>query len=315
MESTKVIKAPDLRKPKDSLWFKIRRDRQLLILIAPGILFYLVFRYGPMFGLVTAFQKFNPFLGVFKSPLVGFNNFEKFFSTGDFRLLFRNTLLLGLYNLLWSFPVTVIFALLLNEVRSSTFKRTVQTVSYLPTFLSVVIIVSITKDFLSTAGTFNQVRGLMGLPVTHPMNSASLFRTIYIASGIWASTGSGAIIYLAALSGVDPGLYEAARIDGCPRVKMIWKITLPSILPTIVTMFILSSSNVMRIGMDKVFLLYSPMTYETADVFSTYVYRRAFSLKDYGFASAVGIFESLISCAVLVSTNFASRKITGESLW
>lgn len=315
MESSKSIKAPSLRKPNEGVWFKIKRDRQLLILLAPGILFYLVFRYGPMFGLVIAFQKYNPFLGVFKSPFVGLDNFTRFFATGDFSLLFKNTLLLGLYNLLWSFPITVIFALLLNEVRSNRYKKLVQTVSYLPTFLSVVIIVSITKDFLSTAGTFNQIRNLFGMGVTHPMNDSGAFRSIYIASGIWSSTGSGAIIYLAALSAVDPGLYEAARIDGCTRLKMIWHITLPSILPTIVTMLILSSSSVMRVGMDKVFLLYSPMTYETADVFSTYVYRRAFTLRDYGFASAVGIFESVIACVILVSTNYISRKVTKESLW
>ena len=254
---------------KSSLWANLKRDRQLLLLLLPGMLFYLVFRYGPMYGLVIAFKKYSPFLGVFKSPWVGLANFQKFFATGDFWLLFKNTMLLGLYNLLWSFPITVAFALFLNEVRHQRYKKLVQTISYLPTFLSVVIICSITIDFLSpNGGMMNRLLALFGLEPVYFMTMPKAFRTIYIASGIWSGMGSGAIIYLAALAGVDAGLYEAARIDGCSRLRMMWSITIPSIMPTIITMLILSAANIIKVGADKILLLYNPMTYEVADVFA-----------------------------------------------
>lgn len=316
MQTIKMVpvRAPGYR--KQSLLQRIRRDWQLLLLLVPGLLFYLIFRYGPMYGLLIAFKKYNPFAGVVASPWVGLRNFDKFFSTGDFWLLLENTLKLGLYNLIWSFPVTILFALLLNELRLARFKKLVQTVSYLPTFLSVVIIASMVKDFLSpSGGLLNQALKLLGQDPVYFMTNPRAFRTIYIASGIWSGMGSGAIIYLAALSGVDPGLYEAARIDGCGRLRMMWSITLPCILPTIITMLILSSSNVMKVGMDKILLLYNPMTYEVADVFATYVYRRAFVQHDYGFAAAVGIFESVASCVILLITNWISRRATGEGLW
>ena len=297
---------------KSSLWANLKRDRQLLLLLLPGMLFYLVFRYGPMYGLVIAFKKYSPFLGVFKSPWVGLANFQKFFATGDFWLLFKNTMLLGLYNLLWSFPITVAFALFLNEVRHQRYKKLVQTISYLPTFLSVVIICSITIDFLSpNGGMMNRLLALFGLEPVYFMTMPKAFRTIYIASGIWSGMGSGAIIYLAALAGVDAGLYEAARIDGCSRLRMMWSITIPSIMPTL----ILSAANIIKVGADKILLLYNPMTYEVADVFATYVYRRAFNLHDYGFAAAVGVFESVAACILLIVSNRISRSATGESLW
>ncbi len=247
---------------------------------------------------------------------MGLANFKKFFATGDFWLLFKNTMLLGLYNLLWSFPITVAFALFLNEVRHQRYKKLVQTVSYLPTFLSVVIICSITIDFLSpNGGMMNRLLALFGLEPVYFMTMPKAFRTIYIASGIWSGMGSGAIIYLAALAGVDAGLYEAARIDGCSRLRMMWSITIPSIMPTIITMLILSAANIIKVGADKILLLYNPMTYEVADVFATYVYRRAFNLHDYGFAAAVGVFESVAACILLIVSNRISRSATGESLW
>ncbi|MDO4765390.1 MAG: ABC transporter permease subunit [Eubacteriales bacterium] len=301
---------------KLSLWSRIKRDRQLLILLTPGMLFYLVFRYGPMYGLIIAFKKYNPFAGVLKSPWVGFKNFETFFNSGDFWFLFKNTMLLGFYNLVWFFPITILFALLLNEIRQYKFKKFVQTVSYLPTFLSVVIICSITIDFLSpNGGTFNKILSVFGVEPIYFMTNPKAFRTIYIASGIWASMGSGAIIYLAALAGVDQTQYEAARIDGCGRLRMMWNISIPAIMPTIVTMLILNFANIVKIGADKVLLLYNPMTFETADVFATYVYRRGFVLNDYGFAAAAGIFESLVACVLLLVGNKLSKVVTGEGMW
>ncbi len=304
---------------KGTLWDRIIKDRQLLIILLPGLVFYLIFRYAPMFGVIIAFKDYSPFLGVFKSPWAdnfGFEHFIKFFSSNDFIELFRNTLLLGVSTLLWSFPITIIFALLLNEVKVPSYKKTVQTISYLPTFLSVVIICSMTIDFLSpNNGLVNKVLQSLGMEKIYFMTDPLWFRTIYVVSGIWASLGSGAIIYLAALSGVDQALYEAARIDGCKRVKMMWHITIPSIMPTIVTMFILSAGNILKIGADKVILLYNPMTYETADVFGTYVYRRGMEDLNFSFASAVGIFESVVACLILYACNKLSSKYTGESLW
>jgi len=295
---------------------KVKRDRQLIVLMIPGLLFYLIFRYGPMYGLVIAFKKYSPFKGVFDSPWVGLDNFVKFFSNKDFLILLRNTLLLGLYGLLWSFPITILFALLLNEVRHKLFKKTVQTVSYLPTFLSLVIICSMTIDILSpNGGLINKIITFFGGSPIYFMQSPKWFRTVYVASGVWAGTGSSAIIYLAALAGVDPSLYEAARIDGCGRLRMMWNITIPSIMPTIVTMLILNSANIFRVGADKVLLLYNPLTYEVADVFSTYLYRMAFTNHDYGYAAAVGMFESVVCGIILFVTNYLSRKVTNESLW
>ena len=302
--------------PGGSLWARIRRDRQLLLLLAPGMLFYLVFRYGPMYGLVIAFKKYNPFQGVLKSPWVGFENFQNFFATGDFWMLFRNTLLLGLFNLLWSFPITILFALLLNEVRHHRFKKAVQTVSYLPTFLSVVIVCSITIDLLSpNGGLLNQILGLFGFDAVYFMTDPHAFRTIYIASGIWSGMGSGAIIYLAALAGVDPGLYEAARLDGCGRLRMMWSITLPSIMPTIVTMLLLNVSNVIKVGADKILLLYNSSIYETADVISTFVYRKGIVESNFSFSAAVGVFNSLVNFALVVVVNKISAKVSETSLW
>lgn len=295
---------------------KVKRDRQLIVLMIPGLLFYLIFRYGPMYGLIIAFKKYSPFKGVFNSPWVGLDNFVKFFSNKDFLILLRNTLLLGFYGLLWSFPITILFALLLNEVRHKMYKKFVQTISYLPTFLSLVIICSMTIDILSpNGGLINKIIMFFGGDPIYFMQNPKWFRTVYVASGIWAGTGSAAIIYLAALSGVDVSLYEAARIDGCGRLRMMWNITIPSIMPTIVTMLILNSASIFRVGADKVLLLYNPLTYEVADVFSTYLYRAAFTNRDYGYAAAVGMFESVVCGIILFVTNYVSRKVTNESLW
>ncbi len=301
---------------KEGLWFRIKRDRQLLLLLLPGLLFYAIFRYGPMFGLVIAFKKYSPFLGVAKSPWVGLENFTKFFSTNDFWLLFRNTLTIGVLSLAVTFPATILFALLLNEVRHKFYKKLVQTVSYLPTFLSVVIVCSMTIDILSpNSGIINQILKLLGQDPIYFMTDPKYFRAIYVISGLWSGLGSGAIIYLAALSGTDQSLYEAARIDGCGRIRMMWSITIPSIMPTIITMLILNSANVFRVGQDKILLLYNPMTYEVADVFSTFVYRKAFVENNLSFSAAVGMFESVVCCLVLFVTNKVSEKATGESLW
>ena len=301
---------------KKTLWQRICRDHQLLILLIPGLLFYAIFRYGPMYGIVIAFKKYSPFLGVAKSPWVGTMYFQQFFNSSEFFKLFKNTLILGFWSMFFGFPAPILFALILNEVRASAVKKLYQTISYLPYFLSLVVICSIFRELFSvSSGLINRVITAMGGQTIHFLVRPEWYRFIYILSGVWAGLGSGAIVYLAALAGVDQQLYEAARIDGCTRVKMIWYITLPSILPTIVTMFLLNCGNIMRIGPDKALLLYNSMTYEVADIFSTYVYRIGLVKKNFSFATAVGLFESVIAVIVLLAANTASRRITGESLW
>ncbi len=305
----------DKVKKKSALKRFLKRDWQLLVILLPGLFFYILFRYVPMAGLFIAFKKFSPFLGLWDSPWVGFENFRNLFSSGEFNTLFKNTILIGLFNLLWSFPVTVIFSLLLNEIRQKFFKKTFQTISYLPSFLSVVVVASITLDVVSLDGPINSILTLLGREKIHFIVQPNWFRDIFIASGIWQSTGSSAIIFLAALSAVDATLYEAASIDGASRLKMMRYITIPAILPTIMTMFILASANVFRVGQDKILLLYNPMTREVADVFSTFVYRRGVLEMNYGYAAAVGMFESIVAGLILWTTNQISKRTTESSLF
>lgn len=294
----------------------IKRDRQLLIIFLPCALFYAIFRYGPMFGLVMSFQDYGIYLGYFKSPWVGLKHFIKFFSSPDFLLLFKNTFLLGLYTLLWTFPFPIIFAIFLNEIRNAKFKKAIQTLSFLPSFLSVVIVSSMVIDFLSpSGGIINTMIKAFGFESKYFIIDPKWFRTIFITSEIWSTMGYNAIIYLAAIAGVDQELYEAARVDGCGRLRGIWYITLPSILPTIATMFILKSGTIFTIGYEKVLLLYTPTTYKVADVFSTYVYRKGLLEANYSYAAAVGLFESFVALTLLLITNKMSKKLSDQSLW
>ncbi|GIP37818.1 sugar ABC transporter permease [Paenibacillus sp. J31TS4] len=299
-----------------SVWRHIVRDRQLLILFIPCIIFFVLFRYGPIYGLIIAFKDYNVYQGIMGSEWVGLEHFRRFFEGPDFWLLFRNTLLLGLFTLLWAFPFPILFAVLLNEVRSIRFKKTIQTFSYLPAFLSVVIVSSMIIDFLSpTHGLVNEVIKFFGFEPKYFLASSEWFRTIYISSDIWQHMGYDAIIYLAAIASIDPTLYEAAKVDGASRFHMMRYITIPSIMPTILIMFILKSGAMFRIGYEKVLLLYSPMTYDVADVFSTYVYRKGLLETNYSYAAAVGLFESLIALVMLLISQFISKRAGGRGLW
>jgi len=294
----------------------IKRDRQLLILFIPCIAFYLIFRYGPLFGLVIAFKDYSNWVGIIDSDWVGLKHFTKFFASNDFILLFKNTLLLGLYALIFGFPFPIILAVLLNEVRVKWFKKSVQTFTYLPSFLSVVIISSMVIDFLSpSSGIINKIIAALGFEKIYFLILPEWFRTIYVVSDIWAQMGYEAIIYLAAIAGISPTLYEAARVDGASRLRSMWHITIPSILPTILIMFILKVGNMMRIGYEKVLLLYTPTTYEVADVFSTYVYRKGLLDSNYSYAAAVGMFEALVAMVMILSANYLSRKLGGKGIW
>ncbi|MDI4649130.1 ABC transporter permease [Cohnella hashimotonis] len=295
---------------------KIARDRQLLILFIPCIVFYALFRYGPLYGLIIAFKDYSVYTGILDSPWVGFKHFERFFSGPDFFLLLRNTFLLGFFALICSFPFPILLAILLNEVRVRWFKKFVQTASYLPTFLSVVIISSMIIDFLSpNNGIVNKLLNLMGFESKYFLIDPAWFRPIYVLSDIWANTGYEAIIFLAAIAGINPTLYEAARVDGASRLRMMWHVTLPGLLPTILVVFILKTGSMFRVGYEKVLLLYNSMTYDVADVFSTFVYRKGLLESNYSYGAAVGLFEALVAMVMLLGANLISKRLGGKGLW
>lgn len=295
---------------------KIARDRQLLILFIPCIVFYALFRYGPLYGLIIAFKDYSVYTGILDSPWVGFKHFERFFSGPDFFLLLRNTFLLGFFALICSFPFPILLAILLNEVRVRWFKKFVQTASYLPTFLSVVIISSMIIDFLSpNNGIVNKLLNLLGFESKYFLIDPAWFRPIYVLSDIWANTGYEAIIFLAAIAGINPTLYEAARVDGASRLRMMWHVTLPGLLPTILVVFILKTGSMFRVGYEKVLLLYNSMTYDVADVFSTFVYRKGLLESNYSYGAAVGLFEALVAMVMLLGANLISKRMGGKGLW
>lgn len=294
----------------------IWRDRFLWLMVLPCLAYFAVFAYGPMFGVVTAFQNYTPARGFLGSKWVGFTHFINFFSSPFFPRLLRNTVLLSVYGIVWGFPVPLLFALLLNEVRKGFFKRTVQTVSYLPYFISVVVLVGMVQSFVNPYdGIINRmIQALGGQPI-HFLSEPGWFRTLYIGSGIWQNFGYESIVYLAAIASIDPQLYEAARIDGATRTQMIRHVTLPSIAPTVIILLIMNFGKVMNIGFEKVNLLYSPAIYETADVISTYVYRRGILDGQYSFGSAVGLFNSAVNLVLILVVNRISKKVSDISLF
>jgi putative aldouronate transport system permease protein len=294
----------------------VERDKYLYMLILPVLIYYVVFHYVPMYGIIIAFKKFQPLKGILGSSWVGFRYFEEFFTAPYFWRLLKNTLLLSFYSLVWGFPAPVIFALLLNEVRHKLYKRLVQTVSYLPHFISIVVIAGMVVSFTGLReGIVNQALVLFGMEPINFMAEPGWFRTIFVGSGIWQGFGWGSIIYLAAIAGIDPQLYEAAEMDGAGRWTRMWHITIPSLIPTIVIMFIMQMGHLMDIGVEKVLLLSNPLTYETADVISTFVYRRGVLNQDYSFATAVGLFNNVINLILLISVNALSRRLSQSSLW
>jgi len=268
-----------------------------------------------MYGALIAFKDFRPSLGVWGSPWVGLKNFKDFFSSYYFVRLLKNTLALSIYSIVFGFPAPIILALLLNELRVLWFKKIVQTITYIPHFISIVIICGIIVNFVKTDGIISlvvkQLSGYDGNLLMDP----KYFRTIYVASGIWQSIGWGSIIYLATLAGINYELYEAARIDGAGRWKQTLYITLPSLLPTIMILLILQMGSLMNVGFEKVMLLYNPGIYDTADVISTFVYRQGILSAQYSFSSAVGLFNSVINCALVILANQLSKRMTENSLW
>ena len=293
----------------------LRRYRYVYIMAIPVILYYALFMYLPMYGAQIAFKVYSPGKGIVGSQWVGLSHFVKFFSSYYFARLIRNTLLISLYSLLFSFPAPILLALLLNELRSASFKRCVQTVSYLPHFISTMVICGMIIDFTRSDGLINDVLAIFGGTRETMLLNPARFRSIYIISDIWQGVGWGSIIYLSALTGIDQQLYEAAVIDGAGRFQQMLHVTLPGIAPTVVIMLILRIGQMMSVGYEKIILLYNGNTYETADVISSFVYRKGLIEANQGYSTAVGLFNSFINLLLILSANTISRRVSDTSLW
>lgn len=291
------------------------RNKYIYLMLLPVVVYYIIFHYAPMYGAIISFKKFILRRGILGSPWVGFEHFRTFFNSPYCLRLIRNTVLISLYGIIFAFPAAIILALLINEIQNSYFKKTVQTVTYLPHFISLVVICGILRDFLSMEGIINDFVELLGMERQLFLAEPKWFRTIYIGSGIWQGVGWNSIIFIAALSGINQELYEAAVIDVAGKWKQTLHVTIPGILPTIIIMLILRVGNIMSVGHEKVILLYNPAIYETADVISTYVYRKGLLENNFSFSSAVGLFNSVINFALLVCVNKISRTLSETSLW
>jgi putative aldouronate transport system permease protein len=292
-----------------------KQNKMLYLISLPVVAFLVVFSYVPMGGLVMAFEKFSPKFGVFSSPWVGLDNFVHFFQSVYFLRILRNTFLLSFFDLAFGFWAPILFALLLNEIRDGLFKKTIQTISYLPYFVSMVVICGLITDFTGGNGFLSGMAQMLGSKDASLLTNPANFRSIFVISNIWQSMGYGSIIYLAALSTVDQEMYEAAKIDGAGRLRQAWHITLPGISSTIVIMLILRIGLLLTVNFEKVLLLYSPATYETADVISTYVYRKGVLEADYGYSTAVGLFNSVVAFVLIAGSNALARKYSDVSLF
>lgn len=305
---------PRLERP--NTWRRaLAKDWRLYTFLIVPIVFLLIFRYLPMAGNVIAFRRFRPGSSIFGDEWVGFYYFEQFIHNQQFWQVFWNTVILGGLTLLICFPLPIVLALLLNEVRSSKFKRIVQTISYLPHFMSIVIVVGIVFQLTALNGTVNQIITALGGDALPFMQLPQWFRAIYISSEVWQTVGWGTILYLAALTTIDDQLYEAARIDGANRWKQTWHITLPGIRGTMMVLLILNIGSFMAVGFEKVLLLQNPLIYSTGDVISTYLYRVGIQSAQFSYGTAIGLFEALIGLVLVLSANAFSRRLTGASLW
>lgn len=305
-----------LQESLHDLWQDVRRDWQLYLLLAPMAIWFVLFLYKPMYGLVIAFQDFSIFRGIEKSPWVGFANFIELFQNDMFVRAFWNTITISGLGLIFAFPVPIILALMFNEVQSEIGKRWAQTIVYLPHFISVVIVAGIVINFLSPSiGIVNLLLKGIGLEPIYFLTQPEWFRPVFIGSSVWKESGFESIVYLAAIAGVSPTLYESARVDGASRWQMMWRITLPCILPTIVIMLIIRIGNLVEVGFEYIILLYRPSTYETADVVSTFIYRTGLQGTQYDLATAAGLFNAVIAFVLVYSANRISRRVSSTSLW
>ncbi len=294
----------------------IKRNWFLYLMLSVPIVYVIIFKYMPMVGLQIAFKDYRVVDGMFGSPFAGMKYFEMFFNSPNFWPVLKNTVILSTTNILVAFPFAVIFAIMLNEVGNKYFKKTVQLISYAPYFISTVVMVAMLIEFTSIrSGLFNNILNALGFESINFFGEASLFRPMYIWSGVWQTTGYSAIIYIAALSGIDPSLYEAAKIDGASRLQKIRYVDLPSLKPTIMILLIVSIGQVMNIGFEKAFAMQTPLNLETSEIISTYSYKIAFESGQYSFSTAIGLFNSIVNLVLLLTVNRVSKKMTEHSLW
>ncbi|SDZ95001.1 putative aldouronate transport system permease protein [Lachnospiraceae bacterium NK3A20] len=301
---------------RKSLGRHFRKYWQLYAMMLIPIIYYIIFRYVPMLGNIIAFRRYRAGSSILGDEWSGFKYFRQFIHDSNFWRSFRNTLLLNGKYLLISFPVTIIFALLLNEIKNMKFKKFVQTITYLPHFISIVIVAGMIRELLSTSGPINNAIVASGGEAIQFISLPQWFTTIFVASGIWQGLGWNTILYLAAMSGINPELYEAASLDGAGRFKQALHVTIPGILPTIMTLLILNIGSLCgSVAFEKVMLLYQPTTYETADIIATYVYRMGLGSGNYSYATAVGLFQGIINVVLLTAANVFSKRTTGSSLY
>lgn len=294
----------------------LKRDWQLYLMLAPMIIWLLLFLYKPMYGLQIAFKDYSIFRGVAGSPWVGFEHFETLFGNDQFLRALRNTVIISFWTLLIGFPVPILLALMFNEIINHTFKKWSQTIVYLPHFISSVIIAGIViTAFSPSAGIVNTVLSWFGAEPIYFLTKAEWFRPIFVGTGIWQEAGFQSIVYLAAIAGVSPTLYESAVVDGASRWQMMWKITVPSIMPTIIIMLIIRIGNILEVSFEMIILLYQPATYETADVVNTFIYRQGIQAGQYDFAAAAGLFNAVIAFVLVITANALSRRYSKTSLW
>lgn len=312
-KATAAVAAPKYRVN----WMKnIIKHRAFYLMILPGLVYFIIFKYIPMYGLIISFKDYKPFLGINGSPWVGTAHFERLFTDPMFFTILRNTLVLFALNILIYFPVPIVLAVMLNEVRHEFYKRSVQTIIYIPHFMSWVIIVSITFVLLSMdRGIINELLAAMGRDKINFLMNSSWFRPIYILQVIWRESGWGTIIYLAAMAAIDPTLYEAARIDGANRFRQIWHVTLPSIRGVIITLLILKIGNVLELGFEHIYLLLNAMNREVAEIFDTYVYTAGLKQGQYSYSTAVGFFKSFIGLILVMFANWLAKKMGEEGIY
>jgi putative aldouronate transport system permease protein len=294
---------------------KAWRYRQLYLLILPSIIYFIIFAYIPLYGLQLAFKDFQVFRGMWASPWVGFEHFETLFTSEKFPQLLRNTVLISLYRIIFGFPVPILFALLLNEVRQIWFKRSVQTITYFPHFLSWVIMAGIVINIFGPTGIINSLLQDGGFGTVNFLTDPDLFRTNVVLTGIMKDFGWGAIIYLAAMTGIDPQLYESAKIDGAGKLRQIWDVTLPGLRPVMAVILVLSLGTLLEAGFDQIFMLYNPAVFETGDIIDTYVYRVGLLDAQFETATAVGLFKGVVGMVMIVSANFVLRRVGERSIW
>ena len=320
VEASEALRDRTQRQKTDGTWIRawdhFRREWQIYAMLLPTIIWFIVFLYKPMYGLQIAFKDYSIFRGVQGSPWIGFEHFQTLFGNDQFIRAVKNTITISFYNLLFGFPAPIILALMFNEVINATYKRTAQTIVYLPHFISSVIIAGIViTAFAPTGGIINVILGWFGIDSIYFLTQPEWFRPIFVGTGIWQEAGFGSIVFLAAIAGVNPSLYESAVVDGANRWQMMWKITIPSILPTILIMLIIRIGNVMEVSFELVILLYQPATYETADVVNTWVYRQGLQSGQYDLAAAAGLFNAVVAFVLVMTANTLSRRFSRTSLW